>query len=542
MACKYVAHFLPSASHFLHVAGNWPVSFLDLFVQVMGIAIEMHKQLLAIHILSAVALIASGCSMPRIREIDPRVLMPSDAHAVPARASASTLASTNSGRSGPLNPAAGNPLDEKQSGWAASDRSAPNSRAFQPRSVQSDIQQPPAPGPDNNVSRPESQSKVEIFTTEVGSPVRLEPNANAHSNQTLGQASNQASNQASGGTSNRTSEQDRSERFSVGPTAADLHRSTAALDSAGPAVRREEPIPLVEPSSPSVIAHQKHADSGQASAAIGRESEADHAKLDNRNVQDVEHSDAPDDVTWQSRVRRAITTLERELEADKENLSDDEKSQLNIRLRILNAAVDRREHALQEIKSLPVEQREYWKHQLQSIMLLLQEKGAPSSSRRAALALRELDNAATQLAYQSSLDLKNLAFCSKVDGFGTVTEFPKSEFTADQEVLLYVEIDRFTSEEMTDQRFGGRNTPRYETELRASYQILDSSGRRIDEFDLPLDKQSCRSKRRDYFIAYRLHMPRRVDPGSYSLHLTVEDVKGRKFGNGSIEFKIKGSK
>jgi hypothetical protein len=62
----------------------------------------------------------------------------------------------------------------------------------------------------------------------------------------------------------------------------------------------------------------------------------------------------------------------------------------------------------------------------------------------------------------------------------------------------------------------------------------------VSEIDLPTDKQSCRSPRRDYFIAYRLYMPKNLEPGNYSLQLTMEDVKGQKFGQASLDFVLKG--
>lgn len=251
--------------------------------------------------------------------------------------------------------------------------------------------------------------------------------------------------------------------------------------------------------------------------------------------------DAEKEVSWEQRVQQAVVTLERELSRDGASLTATERSRLEVQKRLLQSMLNRSEDSMKDIVGVPAEQRDYWKHQLRTIGLLLDERGTPAWNRRAAIALRELSAATSQLASLSSLDLKNLAFCSKVDGFGTLTEFAKAEFQAGQEVLLYVEVDHFKSEARGVAGVGGgRGHEQYETELRASYQILDPSSRRVGEIDLPTDKQSCRSPRRDYFIAYRLYIPKNIEPGTYTLQLIVEDVKGQKFGQGSLEFSIKG--
>ena len=96
--------------------------------------------------------------------------------------------------------------------------------------------------------------------------------------------------------------------------------------------------------------------------------------------------------------------------------------------------------------------------------------------------------------------------------------------------LLYVEVENFAAKATSDQ---------YETELQGEYTILDATGQRIVSRGLPLDKQTCNNRRRDYFIAYRLYLPSEIRAGKYTLVLTMEDVKGRKSNQASIEFGIR---
>jgi hypothetical protein len=102
---------------------------------------------------------------------------------------------------------------------------------------------------------------------------------------------------------------------------------------------------------------------------------------------------------------------------------------------------------------------------------------------------------------------------------------------------LYVEVDNFAAEKKGPQG--------YETELQGSYQIFDERGQIVAERQLPLDRETCRNFRRDYFLAYPIYMPEQIVPGRYRLELTIEDRKassdyqGRKLGEGLIEFSIR---
>jgi hypothetical protein len=152
--------------------------------------------------------------------------------------------------------------------------------------------------------------------------------------------------------------------------------------------------------------------------------------------------------------------------------------------------------------------------------------------------LRSLRAAGSELAAASKLDLRNLAFCEEVQSFGWIKEFVRNEFQPKQQVILYVEVDNFSAVEKSPQTF--------ETELQGHYQIFDGRGNIVAERKLPLDREVCRNYRRDYFLAYPIYLPDSIPPGRYRLELSIEDLKatgeyqGRKFGEGMIEFTIRG--
>ena len=127
--------------------------------------------------------------------------------------------------------------------------------------------------------------------------------------------------------------------------------------------------------------------------------------------------------------------------------------------------------------------------------------------------------------------LRNLTFCTEVLSYGCLKRFEKYEFTPNQEVLLYAEVENFASEP----------TPKgYFTSLRSSYQILDAQGRRVAEHAFPATEEYCQNRRRDFFIGYHLCLPKGLPPGKHSLQLVIEDLTSRKVGQGAVEFEVKG--
>ena len=135
-----------------------------------------------------------------------------------------------------------------------------------------------------------------------------------------------------------------------------------------------------------------------------------------------------------------------------------------------------------------------------------------------------------KLAESAPLAVRNLAFCTEVRSFGCTKRFDKYEFSPEQEVLLYAEVENFASEP----------TPKgYHTSLHSGYQIFDSGGKRIFEHKFSPTEEYCQNLRHDYFIGYHLRLPKQIGPGMYTLCLSIEDVKCRKIGQASIDLVIK---
>lgn len=236
---------------------------------------------------------------------------------------------------------------------------------------------------------------------------------------------------------------------------------------------------------------------------------------------------ASSDLSWEDHVREAVYQLE---EPSEVALSPGEQVRRAAIARLLSMTAGDIEAAMQPIDGLQTTEQEYYRHQIKALYDTLDPSGTPVASRRWSLAMLSQRKAHENLAAVSNLEVNNAAFCTSVESFGVVQEFPANNFKPDQEFLLYCEIDNFVSEQV---KAGG-----FETQLQGNYEIVDANGRRVAYVDLPMDSHICRNRRRDYFIAYRMHMPQNISSGKYTLKLTIEDMKGPKFGQAELPFQI----
>ncbi|QDU74322.1 hypothetical protein Pan97_13290 [Bremerella volcania] len=234
-----------------------------------------------------------------------------------------------------------------------------------------------------------------------------------------------------------------------------------------------------------------------------------------------------DSGSWEKMIDDTILKLERV--ATDTRASGEERTIAQLRLRMLYLIANRKADAMEKVEGLTAEEQEVWSNTLFGLADYMKVEDIPVD-RRHTLALGSFRRAMSHLEAASPLELRNLEFIQSVDSFGQFKPFPSHDFQPKQEVLLYVEIENFTSRD---------NGGKFETTLQSNYEIYDQSGRRIDARQFPEVKDSCRVRRRDFYVPYRLYMPENIPSGTYRLELTVRDSAADKFGQSSIEFRIK---
>lgn len=230
---------------------------------------------------------------------------------------------------------------------------------------------------------------------------------------------------------------------------------------------------------------------------------------------------------WRDRLTATINALEAEARQMPKTPAEVD---IQARLRLLYLLAERREDALKPIASAPTATQEFWSQELYGLATWMDSERTTDASRRAGEARLHLASALNRLGDLAPLMLRNLSFVYEISSFGDFKPFDRCEFTPGQEVGLYAEVENFKSEE----------TPKgYFTSLRGKYEVFDSRGESVHKQDLSTTEEHCRNPRRDFFLGYRLHLPKSLHPGRYRLQLTVEDVKKQQVAQSSIDFTIK---
>lgn len=233
-------------------------------------------------------------------------------------------------------------------------------------------------------------------------------------------------------------------------------------------------------------------------------------------------SSAPDEDLYNELVRRLERAVPGESEAD--------RYRRQIISRHLMLFAGNPDSAVTAFDGMKQTEQDFLRHYLLGVWSMIDSHGHPVAARRWSAAIPEMRQATQQLSAASeSLDVRSLAFCKEIQSFGQVTAFESKRFEAGQKVILYCEIDNFLAQSTADG---------FETHLQGSYEFFDSQGRKVAGQVLPADKQLCANHLRDYFIAYQMNLPTNLDAGDYRLELTMECLKGQKYGQASIPLAI----
>jgi hypothetical protein len=131
-----------------------------------------------------------------------------------------------------------------------------------------------------------------------------------------------------------------------------------------------------------------------------------------------------------------------------------------------------------------------------------------------------------------ALEITELAFCRRIDGFGSYEPVAADGIRAGRPVGLYWEVAGLKHEE---------NGGWFRTRVGCIIEILPEAGGEAvwrDELDEAEDR--CRRVRRDYFINTRLTLPEKLAPAKYLLRLTLHDLQAGSSTTRSIPFEISG--
>ncbi len=231
-------------------------------------------------------------------------------------------------------------------------------------------------------------------------------------------------------------------------------------------------------------------------------------------------------VTWKSRLDEAIELAEVRLNRMK---TPSDSGRVNLRLlKALRGQMEQMENSTATVEHSKNESQ-YWQHQLEAITTMLQTPGGDSQAvtdynrhQAAHETLEHLRHAVSQLESIASLKVTSGQFCTAISGFGKFRTFPTNTFSPGQKMLIYCEVENYTSSE--NQSVTGTE---FRTRLKGSFAIYDADGNVVQQAEFPSVDDVARKHRRDFYM----YMPVTLgdlQSGEYVLHALVEDIYGNK--------------
>lgn len=242
----------------------------------------------------------------------------------------------------------------------------------------------------------------------------------------------------------------------------------------------------------------------------------------------------PENASPATPMEAAIRQIEEELAAwprtgsgQPERLDEWRRRQTDLRLMLMVAG--RTAESTRMVESLPVDEQEYW----QSMMLSMNHfrDSDPTTPRRMDLteALSHLRTAGRRLQPLAALEIQRLMFCSRIDGFGRVTQFPTADFEPGQRILLYAGLRNFRSELTADGKF--------RTEFAAEIEFRRVGDDEVMEtIRLPQILDECDEERTDYYQSFELTAPALA--GDYVVRIKLVDQLSVQTAQSELQLSI----
>jgi hypothetical protein len=143
--------------------------------------------------------------------------------------------------------------------------------------------------------------------------------------------------------------------------------------------------------------------------------------------------------------------------------------------------------------------------------------------------IRPLLEMADRLRAQADLRIGTLAVCTRVDGFGNYEPITHLFANREYPVILYCEIENFSSH-----LNAAKN---WETNLTQECLLYNASGQRIWEDKRTNIADTCRNRRRDFFVVKMLRIPP-LAVGTYSLKITITDPQTNRGTQATLPLQI----
>ncbi|HEX8523926.1 MAG TPA: hypothetical protein VF669_16855 [Tepidisphaeraceae bacterium] len=143
---------------------------------------------------------------------------------------------------------------------------------------------------------------------------------------------------------------------------------------------------------------------------------------------------------------------------------------------------------------------------------------------------------ADQLRERANLKINNLTLCESVERFGVYEPLAPATFPArkDSQAIVYFEVENFRSVQ------GAEGV--WQTKLQYELSVYPADRASQPVYSKPATPvvDVCRSRRRDFFLADKITLPKKLEAGKYTLKITLTDTQAHRVGEGTLSLEIAG--
>jgi hypothetical protein len=153
---------------------------------------------------------------------------------------------------------------------------------------------------------------------------------------------------------------------------------------------------------------------------------------------------------------------------------------------------------------------------LSAVAIALEAAAKKEAAEHPTSASPDLRAAAQAIEAEAPLAILDLQFCRKVSGFGNFDSLTGHTLRPGQTFILYCEMGGL----QYDPKGAG-----FHSKLESRAEIVsDRGGATVWKQSLGTAEDTCRHRRRDYYVNYRLTLPGSLPKGSYQFRLIQKDL------------------